>query len=57
MDIRHVYREVNSAVDQITSFVVEHTGDILWTNQEFIPRSFRDILFFDLFRCIHARFV
>nr|XP_010930445.1 uncharacterized protein LOC105051616 [Elaeis guineensis] len=44
---QHVFREANSALDWVASFVVEHTEEWRWRQDDDYPWAWRDILFSD----------
>lgn len=49
--VRHVYHEANSAADWIATYVVEHSGENLWTDMREASGHFRDFLFSDFLGC------
>lgn len=58
--ILHTHREVNSAVDYITTYIMvfmEHLGNYLWIDMREAQHNFRDILFLNFLESIHTYFV
>lgn len=55
--VRHVYQEANSISNWIATYIVEHSGDLLWTDMKEVPGHFRDILFSDFLGYIHTRII
>lgn len=59
MDIRYAYREANSTVNWVTTFVVEHSGGVLWTDVAVVPvpsmisflLTFLVAFILDLYKC------
>lgn len=52
--VRHVYREANSAIDWVVSFVAHHSGEVLWTHLGDVLGSLQDFVFSDFLGCIHT---
>lgn len=53
-EIRHIYREANSVINRIASFIMQHSGGCFMNDLSLLPMSFRDIIFSDLLGCIHT---
>lgn len=44
-------------VDWILSFIAQHSMNAFWMDASTTPIAFRDILFYNIIECIHARLV
>lgn len=55
--IRHIFRETNTIVDWMATFVVDHLGDFMWSNVWVAPMPFKDIMFCNFSRYIYTRFI
>lgn len=55
--ICHICHEANSTTDWIALFIAQHSGKVFWTNPSLVPGSLKNILFYNIFSCIHTRIV
>lgn len=55
--VLYVYREANFTVDWILAYVVEYSGNHLWTDMREAPGQFSDIFLYDFYKCIYTLLV
>lgn len=57
LEVPHIYKEANSAMDWIAACMANNIGTMLWDSTTDLPAQLLNILFSDSHECIYTQII